>query len=265
MSNAVTAELSAQPVADERSATTSIGEAGLLFASRVALWVGIQLLVFAIIVPTGLAALDNGLNVAAGWWMIYGMIVDLGTLTVLLWLLRPRAIAYRRLLGPPAEIWQIALGAAAILVASAPAVFFSAELTSAMFDSSTPPMFAIVDVPALIAVPAAVIGPLLTELAEPVAYLGVILPALERRFGRLWLAAPVVVVVWATEHAFFPLLVTGGEMDFAFAAYRIVSVLPFLATWTGLYYAFGRRLLPLMAARYVFNGGSALALALGWV
>jgi hypothetical protein len=42
-------------------------------------------------------------------------------------------------------------------------------------------------------------------------------------------------------------------------------VLPFLAVWTALYYAFGRRLLPIMAARWVFNGGTALALALGLV
>jgi hypothetical protein len=45
----------------------------------------------------------------------------------------------------------------------------------------------------------------------------------------------------------------------------VVSVLPFLATWTALYYALGRRLLPVMAARWVFNGGTALALALGLV
>jgi len=45
----------------------------------------------------------------------------------------------------------------------------------------------------------------------------------------------------------------------------VLSVLPFLAIWTALYYAFGRRLLPIMAARWLFNGGTALALALGVV
>jgi len=55
------------------------------------------------------------------------------------------------------------------------------------------------------------------------------------------------------------------RLDLGFAAYRVVSVLPFLATWTTLYYALGRRLLPVMAARWVFNGGTALALALGQV
>jgi membrane protease YdiL (CAAX protease family) len=107
--------------------------------------------------------------------------------------------------------------------------------------------------------------PVLGELAEPVAYLGVILPRLERRLGRSWIAAPVVVLLWAGEHAFFPLLTSDGSLDLGLAAYRVVSVLPFLATWTAVYYAFGRRLLPIMAARWVFNGGSAVAVALGLV
>jgi hypothetical protein len=69
----------------------------------------------------------------------------------------------------------------------------------------------------------------------------------------------------AAEHAFFPLLVHGGGLDLGFAAYRVGSVLPFLAAWTALYFALGRRLLPVMAARWVFNAGTALALALGLV
>lgn len=51
----------------------------------------------------------------------------------------------------------------------------------------------------------------------------------------------------------------------ALVALGVGSVLPFLATWTALYYALGRRLLPIMVARWVFNGGTALALALGLV
>jgi hypothetical protein len=70
---------------------------------------------------------------------------------------------------------------------------------------------------------------------------------------------------WAAEHAFAPLLTTDGGLDLVLAGYRVVSVLPFLAVWTALYYAFGRRLLPIMVARWVFNGGSALAVALNLV
>jgi hypothetical protein len=56
-----------------------------------------------------------------------------------------------------------------------------------------------------------------------------------------------------------------GGLDLAFAAYRVVSVLPFLAVWTAIYYAFGRRLLPIMVARLVFNGGTAVAVALNLI
>lgn len=148
--------------------------------------------------------------------------------------------------------------------ASVPAVVFSGELTSALYgDDATPPMFAVVDLAPLASVVSVLVVPLLTELAEPVAYLGVVLPRLEARLGRAWLAATIVVVVWAAEHACFPLLASGGGLDLEFAAYRVGSVLPYLAIWTALYYALGRRLLPVMAARWAFNGGTALALALG--
>jgi Type II CAAX prenyl endopeptidase Rce1-like len=145
-------------------------------------------------------------------------------------------------------------------------VVFSGELNSAVYGSGAiPPMFTIVDLPPLASVFSVVVVPLLAELAEPVAYLGVVLPRLERRLGRPWLAATIVVAIWAAEHALYPLLVSGGGLDWEFAAYRVGSVLPYLAIWTAAYYALGRRLLPIMAARWVFNGGTALALALGLV
>jgi hypothetical protein len=42
-------------------------------------------------------------------------------------------------------------------------------------------------------------------------------------------------------------------------------VLPFLAVWTAAWYALGRRLLAIMAARWLVNAGTALALTLGLV
>jgi membrane protease YdiL (CAAX protease family) len=123
----------------------------------------------------------------------------------------------------------------------------------------------VVDLPPWASVFSVLVVPLLAELAEPVAYLGVVLPRLERRLGRPWLAATIVVALWAGEHALYPLLVSGGGLDLGFAAYRVGSVLPFLAAWTAAWYALGRRLLPVMAARWVVNGGTALALALGLI
>lgn len=235
-----------------------------LVATRIGLWVGVQLLLAGLLILGGAASAGESLNAAAAWWMVYAALVDLGTLGVIVWLVRRAGVSYRSLLGPPAAAWQVALGVLGVLVATMPAVMFSTEVNGAYYGDATPPFLAVVDVPP-VASAFSVLVPLLTELAEPVAYLGIILPWLERRLGRPWLAATVVVLVWAAEHAFFPLLTADGGLDLVFAGYRVVSVLPFLAIWTALYYAFGRRLLPIMGARLIFNGGTALALALGLV
>jgi membrane protease YdiL (CAAX protease family) len=256
-----------QPQPSAAAAAGGMGGAVLLVATRVALWLGVQLLLAGLLVVGGTAPFGQALDEAAGWWMVYGALVDLGTLGVIFWLLRRDGGSYRDLLGPPTATWQVALGAVAVLAASVPAVVFSAELTGALYgDDAIAPMFAIVDLPPWASILSVLVVPLLAELAELVAYLGVVLPRLEARLGRAWLAATIVVVVWAAEHALYPLLTSGGGgLDWEFAAYRVGSVLPYLAIWTALYYAMGRRLLPVMAARWIFNGGTALALALGLV
>jgi hypothetical protein len=244
-------------------AATGVGGAMVLIGTRVALWLGVQLLIAGLLVVGGAAASGQALDDVAGWWMVYGALVDLGTLGVIYWLLRRDGGTYRGLLGPPTAAWQVALGAAGVLAASVPAVVFSAELTRALYGGGIAPMFAVVDLPPWASVLSVLVVPLLAELAEPVAYLGVVLPRLEKRIGRSWIAALIVVAIWAAEHALYPLLTSGGGLDLRFAAYRVGSVLPYVAIWTALFYALGRRLLPIMAARWVFNGGTALALALG--
>jgi len=252
-------------VQPQRSGATATGVGGamVLIGTRVALWLGVQLLIAGLLVVGGAAASGQALDDVAGWWMVYGALVDLGTLGVIYWLLRRDGGSYRGLLGPPTAAWQVALGAAGVLAASVPAVVFSAELTRALYGDGIAPMFAVVDLPPLASIVSVLVVPLLAELAEPVAYLGVVLPRLEKRIGRSWIAALIVVAIWAAEHALYPLLTSGGGLDLAFAAYRVGSVLPYVAIWTALFYALGRRLLPIMAARWVFNGGTALALALG--
>jgi membrane protease YdiL (CAAX protease family) len=244
-----------------------VGGAVLLVGTRVGLWLGVQLGLAGLLILVGAAAAGQALDEVAGWWMVYAGLVDLGTLGVVFWLLRREGGSYRDLLGPPTAAWAVAVGALGVLAATLPAVVLSGELTSAVYgDGAIAPMFAIVDLPPWASVVSVAVVPLLAELAEPVAYLGLVLPRLERRLGRPWLAAAIVVAVWAGEHALYPLLTSsGGGLDWEFAAYRVASVLPYLAIWTAAYYALGRRLLPIMAARWVLNGGTALALALGLV
>jgi hypothetical protein len=254
-----------QPQPGVPSTAGGVGGAVLLVGTRAGLWLGVQLGLAGLLLMAGKAAtVGQALDETAGWWMVYAALIDLGTLGAIFWLLKREGGSYRHLLGPPTTGWQVAVGALAVLAASVPAVVFSGELTGAIYgNDAIPPMLALVDLPPWASVISVLLVPLLAELAEPVAYLGVVLPRLEARLGRPWLAAAIVVAVWAGEHALFPLLVSGGGLDWEFAAYRVGSVLPFLAIWTALYYALGRRLLPIMAARWVFNGGTALALALG--
>jgi hypothetical protein len=254
---------SANALAHAQAAPPVLDGAPFLVLTRIGLWVGVQLVVAGLLFVGGARTAGGSLNAVAAWWMVYATAVDLGTLAVIGWLLRRQGVSYRSLLGPPAAAWQIALGALGMLAATIPVAAYGTEVNRAFYGETTLPMFAIVDVPVWASVFTVVVAPVLTELAEPVAYLGVLLPWLERRTGRAWLAAPAVVLIWATEHAFVPLLVKNGGLDLAFAGYRVVSVLPFLAIWTALYYAYGRRLLPIMIGRWIFNGGSALAVALG--
>jgi membrane protease YdiL (CAAX protease family) len=247
--------------------TGGVGGAGLVVATRVGLWLGVQLGLAGLLVVIGQAATGGqALDEVAGWWMVYAALVDLGTLGVIGWLLRREGGRYRDLLGPPTTTWAVAVGALGVLAATLPAVVFSAQLTSAGYgQGATAPMFALVELSGWASVVSVAVVPLLAELAEPVAYLGVVLPRLERRLGRPWLAAAIVVALWAAEHGLYPLLVSGGGLDWGFAAYRVGSVLAYLAIWTAAWYALGRRLLPIMAARWLVNTGTALALALGLV
>jgi hypothetical protein len=254
-----------RPQPNDAAGAADVGGAVLLVGTRIALWLGVQLLVLGLLVLGGATVTGERLDAAAGWWMVDAALVDLGTLGVIFWLLRRDRRSYYSLLGPSAAGWQVAVGALGVLAASVPAMVLGAEINKAVYPDATPPLFAVVDLPPLASAFSVLVVPLLAELAEPVAYLGVVLPRLERRIGRSWIAATVVVVIWAAEHACYPLLTSGGSLDLGFAAYRVGSVLPFLATWTALYYALGRRLLPIMAARWVLNAGTALALALGLV
>jgi hypothetical protein len=111
-----------QPQPSAAAVAGGVGGAALLVATRVALWLGVQLLLASLLVLGGAEPFGRALNEAAGWWMVYGALVDLGTLGVILWLLRRDGGSYRDLLGPPSAAWQVALG---VLAASVPAVVLS--------------------------------------------------------------------------------------------------------------------------------------------
>jgi hypothetical protein len=149
----------------------------LLVTTRMGLWMGVQLGLAGLVILAGTAdAPGHALEAVAGWWMVYGVLVDLGTLGVIGWLLGRDGGSYRGLLGPPTTIGQVAVGALGVLAVSVPAVVFSSQLTSGLYGQAMAPLFAVVNLPPWAGLVAVVVVPLVAELAEPVAYLGVVLP-----------------------------------------------------------------------------------------
>ncbi len=89
------------------AAATGVGGAVLLVGTRIGLWLGVQLLVAGLLVLAGAAATGQPLNAAAAWWMVYGALIDLGTLGVIGWLLWRDGSSYRSLLGPPTAAYAL--------------------------------------------------------------------------------------------------------------------------------------------------------------
>jgi hypothetical protein len=128
-----------RPEPSGAAAATGVGGAVLLVGTRVALWLGVQLLVVGLLVLGGATVTGELLDAAAAWWMVDAALVDLGTLGVLFWLLRRDGHPYRSLLGPPAAAWQVALGGLGVLAATAPAMALGAELNAAVYPDATHP------------------------------------------------------------------------------------------------------------------------------
>src|SRR4029453_12396401 len=70
------------------AASVVLKGAPLPVATRIGLWVGVQLVVAGLMIASGAVPAGQALNAAAGWWIVYAGVVDLGTLGVIIWLIR---------------------------------------------------------------------------------------------------------------------------------------------------------------------------------
>ena len=197
-----------------RATTGGVGGAMVLVWTRVGLWLGVQLRRPACCWWPAPRPLGQALDDAAGWWKVYPALVDLGPLGVISLLLRREGAATGWLLGhrpPPGR----GVGASGVAAASVPAVAFSGGHTPPSRPGAIAPMFALVDLPPWASVVSVPVVPLVAEVAQRVAYLGIVLPRLERRLGRPWLAATIVSRCGRPEHALYPLVVNGGGLDWS--------------------------------------------------
>jgi hypothetical protein len=86
---------SGHPLAERKAAPVALRGTPLLVPTRIGLWVGIQLAIAGLLIVGGAAAVGDALNAAAAWWMVYAVIVDLGTLGAIAWLIRREGVTYR--------------------------------------------------------------------------------------------------------------------------------------------------------------------------
>ncbi len=233
----------------------------LVIAVRAGLWIVVQLLAAGLLLLTTARSLERSFEEVAGWWMVYGTLVDVGTLALLALLLRSESRRFSDLVRPHSGWLPTGLLAVGVVVATAPAVVGTSLIGSAWYGNA-PPLFEVVDLPLLATAHTILIWPLVAEITEGLVFLAYALPRLEGKLGSRTFSAATVVLAWSLSAAVYPILLGDGRIDLGFALYRAVSLLPVLAVWTTLYLVLGRRLVPIVIAMWLLNAGTALAVAL---
>ncbi len=239
----------------------SVSGPALLIAFRAGLWIVIQLSAAGLLLLTTRTSLERSFEEVAGWWMVYGTLVDVGTLALLAVLLSRESRRFGDLIGPRSGWLRTGLLGVGVVIATVPAVVVTSLIGSAWYGDARP-LFDVVDLPVLATAHSILIWPLVAEITEGLVFLAYALPRLEAGLASRGLAAATVVVAWSLSAAVYPILLTDGRIDLGFAVYRAVSLLPVLAVWTALYLILGRRLVPIVIAMWLLNAGTALAIAL---
>lgn len=218
-------------------------------------------LIFAVIAQAlvaGLYALRGNptpWQAAAPWWVVYGILIDIGCLAVLAWLTRREGIRLldlisfeRRRLG---RDLLIGLGFIVLFfvlfmaggMISGPVIYGAAQAPSPYGDL---PLWGVLY--------SLLVWPIIWGIAEEMTYLGYSLPRLEILSGRGWLAVLIVCVGWAVQHSALPLM-----PDWRWAVYRLASALP-IAVVLPIVYLRTRRLLPFIIAHWAVDFAGILTL-----
>ena len=190
---------------------------------------------------------------AAGeWWMVYGTLIDIGSLALLVWLTRREGIRlfdlgnYRRdrwlkdgLLGlglflPIFPLLAFAPLTIALIVLYGPDVPVQQSLTGAGFLYSL------------------IVWPVIWAVAEDSTYLGYCLPRIEALSGKTWVALVIVGFFSALQHIFLPF-----KLDLQWTVARLVAFVPLVIVLM-LLYRRQRRLLPLHVLHWGLNFAAVL-------
>jgi len=222
----------------------------LILLARLILALIVQALLAVLLLLLGHA---NPWQEAAGWWMVYGTLIDLGCFALLIWLTRKEGIRPRDLLNAQRErILRDVLLGIVYFIALIPAVVVSSVITNIVYGAQLPPQVAVVHLPVWAAIYSVVVWPIFWALAEELTYLGYAFPRLEFQAGKTWLVAFIVAFFWAFQHIAMPLI-----FDWTYLVYRVVTAFLVVATTAVLYLLGKRRILPLVIAHWGADGLSA--------
>jgi membrane protease YdiL (CAAX protease family) len=192
---------------------------------------------------------------AAGWWTVWGTLVDLGSLASLAWLARAEGGSLVALTGIKREtLGRDVVRGLGSLLALVPSVAVSNLLARAFTRGTMPEQVGVLrQLPSWATAYSLIVWPPLWALAEETTYLGYVLPRLMRRTGHTWLSVVLVAAAWALQHLALPFL-----PDRRYLGVRALTALPVTAATTAQFVMKGRDLPPTIVAHWLADLPTAL-------
>ena len=191
---------------------------------------------------------------AAGQWLpVYGTLIDVGCLALLWRLTRREGIRLLDLVGfERARLARdVLLGLALVPVSLVFVLGGTSAAGRIVYGTLAPPYL-----PGALPWPAALYGvlvfPFVWGLTEQMTYNGYLVPRFQVLCRSTSLAIAVVAFAWSSQHVVMPL-----TFDARFAAFRLLSPLPFSVFATFLYLRL-RRLVPFAIAHALMDAASVL-------
>jgi membrane protease YdiL (CAAX protease family) len=190
---------------------------------------------------------------AAPWFTVSGTLVDIGSLALIMWLLRREGTRLRDLLGlERAGVRRDLLLTPAIVAVFLVVGVASGAAASILLYGATPPPQIMGPLPLWAGFYSVLIWPILWAIGEQMTYNGYALPRLQALTGRTWLAVLIACIGFGLQHVALPNL-----PDTRFLLYRFLP--PFLIGLAVFpLFLRLRRLLPFIIAHWIFDVLSAL-------
>ncbi len=195
---------------------------------------------------------------AAAWWLVYSTLTDILTLTALLWLVKYEGIRLIDLVGVRAkEALRQLKFVPVFLAAVIPFAALAHLITRYFYSDAQPPMIEIVDLPVPAALYSLIVWPVVWVIAEQLMYLGYLLPRLEARTGKTWLAAVLVAAMWGAQHFAIPFM-----WDGTYLLSRVLAATAATGGFVLAYVLLRRRLVAAMGAHWLADASTAFLAAI---